>query len=136
MTVKLGVFGAALLIAGSALAAEPAADEPDALDGFVETGEIVNCVSMRSASIDAIGENRLLFKVGARYYLNETRGSCDRADSSFNRIEVTLVGPQACKGEIVRVIDNNSGIFEGSCSLGQFRTLKKKPKEASAEGTR
>lgn len=136
MTVKLGVFGAALLLAGSALASNPAAEEADALDGFVETGETANCVSMRSASIDPIDENRLLFKVGTRYYLNETSGSCERASSSFNRIEVTLFGPRACRGEILRVVDNNSGMFEGSCSLGEFRGLKKKPKEAPVEETR
>lgn len=119
--------GAALLAAGSALASEPAIDEADKLARFTETGETVNCVSMRSTSIDPIDENRLLFKVGSRYYLNETRGSCERASSSFNRIEVTLFGPRACQGEILRVVDNQSGIFEGACSLGEFRRLEKKP---------
>lgn len=135
MIGKLGVFGAALLAAGSAFASDPATEEPDALDGFVETGETVDCVSMRSTSIDPIDENRLLFKVGARYYVNETNGTCERAGSSFNRIEVTLFGPRACRGEILRIVDNNSGIFEGACSLGEFRALKKKPKEAAAGKT-
>lgn len=136
MIGKLGVFGAALLAAGSALASDPAVEEADALDGFVETGETVSCVSMRSTSIDPIDENRLLFKVGSRYYLNETNGSCERAGSSFNRIEVTLFGPRACRGEILRIVDNNSGAFEGACSLGEFRGLKKKPKDAPAEQSR
>lgn len=135
MIGKLGVFGVALLAAGSAIASDPAGEEADGLDGFVETGETVNCVSMRSTSIDPIDENRLLFKVGSRYYVNETLGSCERAASSFNRIEITLFSPRACRGEIVRIVDNNSGFFEGSCSLGDFRALKKKPKEAAAEKT-
>ncbi len=136
MIGRLGVLSAALLAAGSALAGDPAADEADALDGFIPTGQSVTCVSMRSTSIDPIDENRLLFKVGTRYYLNETRGSCERAGSSFNRIEVTLFGPRACQGEILRVVDNNSGMFEGACSLGDFQELKKKPKEAPAAETR
>jgi len=130
MIGKLGVFGAALLAAGSAFASEPAVDEADALDGFTPIGHSVNCVSMRSTSIDAIDDNRLLFKVGGRYYLNETSGSCERAASPFNRIEVRLFGNRACRGEILRVVDNQSGLFEGACSLGDFQELKKKPKEA------
>ena len=133
MIGKLGLFGAALLAASPALAGDPAADEPDALAGFEETGETVTCISMRATSIDPIDENRLLFKVGSRYYLNETSGSCERAERAFNRIEVTLFGSRACRGEILRIVDNNSGMFEGACSLGDFRGLRKKPKEAPAE---
>jgi hypothetical protein len=136
MIGKLGVFAAAILLAGSALAGDPAAEEADALDGFVETGETVNCVSMRSTTIDPIDEKRLLFKVGTRYYVNETSGSCERASSPFNRLELRLFGPRACRGEILRVIDNSSGLFEGACSLGDFRALKKKPKETEAEDAR
>lgn len=136
MIGKLWIFGAALLAAGSALAGDEAAEDVSGVDGFVETGESVNCVSMRSARIDPIDENRLLFRVGTRYYLNETSGSCNGADSPFSRIEVTLFGPRACRGELLRVVDNNSGAFEGSCSLGEFRALKRKPKEEPASETR
>lgn len=130
MIGKLSVFGAFLLAAGSALASEPA-EETDALDGFVETGDTVNCVSMRSTGIDVIDENRLLFKVGSRRYVNETKGSCERADSSFNRIEARLFQPRACTGDIFSVVDNQTGAFLGSCSLGEFRALAKKPKAES-----
>jgi hypothetical protein len=135
MIGKLGVCAAALLAAGSALASETAGEEPDALSGFVETGETVNCVSMRSTSIDPIDEDRLLFKVGGRYFVNETRGACERADSTFFRLEARLFSPQACAGDILNVVNNQSGFFAGACSLGEFRALKKKPKEAPAEQT-
>lgn len=127
---KLGFLGASLLAAGSALASEPTV-ETDALDGFVETGETVSCVSMRSTGIDVIDENRLLFKVGSRRYVNETKGSCERADSSFNRIEARLFQPRACTGDIFSVVDNQTGAFLGVCSLGEFRALAKKPKADS-----
>lgn len=129
MIGKVVMFSAALLVANAAAESKSTLNEADVLDGFVETGRTVNCVPMRSASIDAIDENRLLFKVGSRYYLNETSGSCERAGSSFNRIEVKLFGPRACRGEIMRVVDNRSGMFEGACSLGSFRELERKPKE-------
>ncbi len=136
MIGRLGVFGAFLLAASSALASDPAVEAPDALDGFVETGQTVSCVRMRSTGVDAIGENRLLFKVGARYYLNETQGSCERAQSSFYRIEARLFSAQACKGDIFNVVDNQSGFFAGSCTLGKFQELKQKPKEAAEPETR
>lgn len=135
MIGKLGVFGVALFAAGSAVASDPAT-EVDGLDGFVETGETVGCVSMRSTGIDAIDENRLLFKVGSRYYLNETRGTCEKAESTFYRLEARLFGPRACKGDIFNVVDNQSGLFAGACSLGEFRALAKTPKEPSTEPAR
>ncbi len=128
MRGMLGVFGVGLLAAGSALASDPS-DETDPLAGFTETGETSLCVSMRSTGVDAIGEDRLLFKVGTRYYVNETRGSCARAESTFNRIEARLFQPRACKGDIFDVVDNRTGAFMATCSLGEFRALAKKPKE-------
>lgn len=135
MIGKFGIFGACLLAAGSALASDPAGDS-NALDGFVETGETVGCVSMRSTGVDALDENRLLFKVGSRYYLNETRGSCERAGSTFNRIEARLFQPRACSGDIFNVVDNRTGAFMGACSLGEFRALARKPKESAEPPTR
>ena len=136
MTFRLCVLGAALLAASPALSSDSEVEAPDTLDGFVQTGETVNCVLMRSTSIEPIDENRLLFKVGTRYFLNETSGSCERAGTLNSRIEVNLFGPRACQGDILRVVDNYSGMFEGACSLGEFRGLKKKPKDVPAEKTR
>jgi hypothetical protein len=134
MIGKLGVFGVVLMAAGAAMASEPS-DETDPLAGFIETGETVSCVSMRSTGVDAIDEDRLLFKVGTRYYVNETRGSCARAESTFNRIEARLFQPRACRGDIFDVVDNRTGAFMATCSLGEFRVLAKKPKEAAETPT-
>jgi hypothetical protein len=131
----LGVLGVCLLTAGSALASEPA-DETDPLAGFAETGETSLCVSMRSTGVDSIDEDRLLFKVGTRYYVNETRGSCARAESTFNRIEARLFQPRACKGDIFDVVDNRTGAFMATCSLGEFKALVKKPTEEPKSETR
>lgn len=134
MRGMLGVLGVCLLTAGSALASEPA-DETDPLAGFTESGETTLCVSMRSTGVDPIDEDRLLFKVGTRYYVNETRGSCARAESTFNRIEARLFQPRACKGDIFDVVDNRTGAFMATCSLGEFRALVKKPKDETKSDT-
>ncbi len=95
-----------------------------ALDRFERTGETVNCVSMRSTSITAVDENRLLFKVGAgTYYLNEVRGQCKDVDSSFTRMEIRLFGSQICSSEIIDIVDQQSGMFQGACNLGEFEKL-------------
>lgn len=101
-----------------------------ALDRFERTGETVNCVSMRSTSITAVDENRLLFKVGAgTYYLNEVRGQCKDVDSSFTRMEIKLFGSQICSSEIIDIVDQQSGMFQGACNLGEFEklVLKRQP---------
>ena len=134
MIGRVGVLGACLIATGSAFAGEPAGDD-DALSGFIETGETTNCVSMRSTGIEPVDENRLIFKVGGRYYLNETRGSCERGGASSYRLEAVLVRPQACRGDIFRVVDNQGGFQVGACNLGEFRVLKKKPKAAPEDET-
>lgn len=123
--VIVAAFSAAVL--PSVALAEPG--DKTALDRFDRTGEIVNCISMRSTKISAIDENRLLFEVGAgTYYLNEVRGQCKDVDSSFTRMEIKLFGSQICSSEIIRVVDQQSGAFQGACNLGQFEKLSLKPK--------
>lgn len=105
------------------------AGRPDAaaLDRFDRTGETVACVNMRQTDITTIDEETLLFKVGPNeFYLNETRGPCNDADSNFTRMEVSLFGSRICSGEIVKIVDQSSGIFQGACSLGEFERLTRK----------
>ncbi|MFZ5616185.1 MAG: hypothetical protein ACOZAA_02525 [Pseudomonadota bacterium] len=117
---------AGVLAAASVASAEK--EETDALDRFDRTGETVNCVEMRSTDISAIDEDTLLFRVGpGDYYVNETRGTCNDADSAFSRFDITLYGSRICSGEIIRIVDRSSGIFQGACSLGEFEKLTKKP---------
>jgi hypothetical protein len=133
MIGRLGVLGVCLLAAGAAHAGDTAADESNAVEGFVETGETVKCVSMLSTDINAIDEGRLLFKVGNRYFLNETKGNCYRSGASSYRLEAALFGPRACRGDIFRVVDNQGGFQVGACNLGEFRALRKSPEPAPAD---
>lgn len=114
--------------ASSLTTASAGRPDADALDRFDRTGETQTCVSSRSTDITAIDENRLLFKVGANdYYLNETRGACNDADSRFTRFEMKLFGSQICSGEVIRIVGQQSGIYQGACSLGDFEKLTRKP---------
>lgn len=130
MMKVLGVCAAVIAAASPAVAGRP---DEDALDRYNRTGETVNCVNMRSTDITAIDENTLLFRVGpGDYYLNTTRGACNDVDSNFTRIDVTLFGSRLCSGEILKVVDQQSGVFQGACSLGDFEKLTKKPAETAA----
>ena len=83
---------------------------------------------MRSTSITAVDQTRLLFKVGSgAYYLNEVRGQCKDVDSSFTRMEIRLFGSQICSSEIIDIVDQQTGLFHGACSLGEFEKLVLKP---------
>lgn len=106
--------------------------DADALDRFDRTGEMRTCIAARSADITPIDDETFLFKVGTNdYYLNETRGACNDASSNFTRMEMKLFGSQICSGEIVRIVGQQSGIYQGSCSLGDFERLARKVEDAS-----
>lgn len=126
-------FAAGVMAAVSVAAAGKG--DADALAKFDRTGEMTSCVNMRSTTVTAIDEDTLLFRVGSgNYYVNETGSRCNDADSGFTRIELTLYGSQLCRGEIVSVINNSNGIHQGSCILGEFEKLvKKPPAEAAAQ---
>ncbi len=131
MKHSIALISSLLLLAGAAAAAR---GDGAALDAFERTGETVSCVSMRSTDITPIDESRLLFRVGrSDYYLNETRNRCNDIDSKFTRIDVRLFGSQLCSMEILQIVDQQTGAFQGSCSLGAFEKLKKKPDAAASD---
>ncbi|MBB5519432.1 hypothetical protein [Amphiplicatus metriothermophilus] len=136
MRVNLPLASAALLIAmGCATTASERVDEKvvEKLAGFERTGETVGCLNVRSiSSIDAADEKTFLVRVGVNdYYVNEARGRCSGATSNFNHLEYTLTAAQLCRLDVIRVVDNQTGTFYGSCSLGDFERLKDKaPAEA------
>ena len=116
-----------MVFAASGLMCVSAAADDGALDGFDRTGETTNCVSMTSTNISAIDDETLLFRVGTSgYYLNEVSGTCRGASSNFSRFELKVFGTTICSGEIVKVVDRQSGIFRSACTLGEFEKLAKK----------
>ncbi|NOX81661.1 MAG: hypothetical protein GXP06_01450 [Alphaproteobacteria bacterium] len=102
---------------------------------FERTGDYQTCLGLRRINqINPLDERNFLVRVGVnQYYLNKVSGNCNGADRSFNRIQYTTSISQLCRNEIISVVDNTSGFFVGSCSLGDFERLEKKPDDAEAE---
>jgi hypothetical protein len=124
MRKMIGVASGVLAMVSVAAAGRP---DSSALDGFDRTGETVNCLDLRSTDITPVDESTFLFRVGGNYYVNNTRGACHDADSNFTRIDISMFGTQLCSGEILKIVDQSSGMFKGSCSLNSFEKLTKKP---------
>ncbi len=102
---------------------------------FEQTGDYQTCLGLRQINqIKALDEHNFLVRVGVnQYYLNRVSGFCNGADSTFNRLQYTTSISQLCRNEIVSVVDNTTGFTTGSCSLGDFERLEKKPDAAEAE---
>ncbi len=127
------VIGAGFGVVVMASAAMAGRSDGAALDGFERTGETVSCVALRSSDITALDESTFLVRVGGNYYVNEARGACHDADSNFTRIEITMFGSQLCSGEILKIVDQSTGMFRSSCSLGAFEKLTKTQPENATQ---
>lgn len=128
------IAGAGLIAACATVAeAEISQEAAEKLAQFERTGEKTDCLQLRRIdSIDPLDERHFLVRVGVRqYYLNEVSGGCFGAGDSFNRLQYTTTLTQLCKNEIIKVVDNVNGFTTGSCGLGEFERLEKKPKDAT-----
>ncbi|MBY0422110.1 MAG: hypothetical protein K2Q06_07390 [Parvularculaceae bacterium] len=123
-------FGAAAFAGSSSLSPEAAAR----LASFDRTGEKQQCLMLSAVSeIKPLSDEIFLVRTGVNsWYLNEVRGSCDGAANAFTRLEYTTSTSSLCSLQIVRVVDNSSGILRGTCSLGEFERLTPKPKQPPA----
>ncbi len=129
-------LAAVIALTGAACATAGANDEISEkvaakLAEFEPTGETTACLSTtRIRSIDALDDKRFLVRVGVSdYYLNEVSGRCSGASRAGNRLQYTISTGQLCRNEIIEVVDNTSGFTAGSCGLGSFQELMKKPAE-------
>ena len=133
-TILIGssiVFAAACATAASGGMSEKAAAT---LAQYEPTGETESCIGLRNIrSMSPLDEQNFLVKVtGGKVYLNRVSGRCAGADSAFNRLQYKTSINQLCRNEIITVVDNTQGFTVGSCGLGTFERLEKKPEEESA----
>lgn len=100
---------------------------------FEKTGEVQNCLSLRSIDqIKALDDRNFLIEAGANdYYLAELSSSCRGADSSLNRLQYTTSLSSLCRNEIITVVDNSTGFTVGSCGMSDFQKLEKIDETAS-----
>ena len=124
MKKSMGVLAFVSAVGGGAFAGTP---DSAALDNFDRTGEKVSCISARTTDITPVNQSTLLVRSGGDYYVNDLRNQCNGIDDRFTRIELKLLSGQLCSGEIVKVVQQSGGVFRGSCSLGDFEKLTKKP---------
>lgn len=119
---------APLILAGCAGGTEPprlterqAARLEAALEGKV-AGEPVSCVDSRpSASLTAISDSVLLYRVSGRLiYRNDLIGGCSGLSRGDTLIVRPTMGTQYCRGDMARSADLVNGMVTGACALGSF----------------
>ncbi|MAW78603.1 MAG: hypothetical protein CMI63_00045 [Parvularcula sp.] len=137
MMKKTAIAAALIAMSGAACAttdgnSEASEEVAARLAEFEPTGETTACVNLtRIRSIDPLDDYRFLVRTGVNdYYLNEVSGRCNGAARAGNRLQYTTSTGQLCRNEIIEVVDNLAGFTVGSCGLGTFQELAKKPEEA------
>jgi hypothetical protein len=96
-----------------------------ALDGKVP-GKPVSCVPIGfgDRSLHAISDDVLVYRVNRNLvYKNELNGRCSGLGFG-DTLVLDVRNSQYCRGDIARVISLPSGIFSGSCTLGDFVPYK------------
>lgn len=129
-TTGVVLIGAGFLLGACATTATERVDQRvlDKLAGFKETGETETCISVpRLKSIDPATESKFLVETGFNdYWLVNTNGRCSGSTRPQNRLQYSTSISQLCRGQIIKIIDNQSGLIAGSCSIGTFKKLEPK----------
>lgn len=130
------LFAVAGAIAACASAPNEEVDRSaaDQLAQFERTGDVTSCIGLRQISqITPVTESTFLVRVGtAEYYANDVSGRCNGATRNSTRLEYATTLSELCRNELIRVVDNTTGVQIGGCGLGSFEKLEKKT-EANAE---
>jgi hypothetical protein len=93
-------------------------------------GEPVRCISdFNATNIIRVSDDMLLYRVsGNLVYQNNLRGTCNGLASDRDIMVTEQFGGQKCKGDLIRLVDRNSGMQGGFCSLGDFVPYRKEKK--------
>ncbi|HXH00040.1 MAG TPA: hypothetical protein VNI79_06470 [Sphingomicrobium sp.] len=87
-------------------------------------GPAVNCLSRyRSADMEVVDSDTILFHDGRTTYRQDTNGSCYPYGRQSGYALVTRNfggGGGLCDGDIAQVIDTTGGIYAGTCSFNAF----------------
>lgn len=130
MNKPIAAFSLAVLAAGGLTylndeRAEARTVRPDTLLqqqlGNKVAGSPQSCIMAREANnMRTIDERTILFRVSSNLvYRNDLVGDCPIRGTS-RRLERRSPSTSLCRNESLRVIDNNSGVYYGSCGLGDF----------------
>jgi len=130
MIRKLLLVGAMWAAGCATTGAEPVNQAAaEILAGHERTGDVVTCLNVRQIStITAVDEKTLLVRAGVNdYYVSDLKSRCNGVANRFTRIEYTTSTGQLCRGEILRIVENSGNFLTGSCGMGSFERLVKKP---------
>ncbi|WND01862.1 hypothetical protein QGN29_09895 [Temperatibacter marinus] len=122
---------------GDVLADDKKKEDPVAKlkDKYTFTDTTKKCINTRLIySTRAIDDKTILFQMRGKnkFYLNEMKYKCPRLKFE-DRFKYTLRGgTNLCSYDVITVIDSFMNSF-GSCGLGEFRKLEKRPKVAKAD---
>lgn len=134
---KWVLLGMAVALANCANAPKEEVDQraADKLAQFERTGELTSCIGLRQISqITPVTESTFLVRVGAGdYYANDVSGRCNGATRNSTRLEYSTTLSELCRNELIKVVDNTTGVQIGGCGLGSFERLKEKPPAEDAQ---
>ena len=85
-------------------------------------GKPLTCISdFNTANMIRVSDNILLYRVSGRLvYKNNLRSPCPGLARDSDIVVSEQFGSQKCRGDILRLVDRNSGMTGGVCSLGDF----------------
>ncbi len=100
---------------------------------YEATGEVDACVPMRSLRQSIIFDNQTIFfeATGRRAYINRLPHECPGLLRE-QRFAYSNSFGSLCRAQIITILDN-FGRTWGSCGLGDFEELKKKPKDDAGD---
>lgn len=103
------------------------------MEKYESTGETRNCVSLRFLRDSTIIDDQTIFfkGVGKKAYINRMPHRCARLSAEERFAYRTSIG-QLCRSDIITVLDS-FGREWGSCGLGEFEEMQKKPKGGDSD---
>ena len=103
------------------------------MEKYESTGHTETCVPMRTLRQSVIFDNQTIFfeSTGRRAFINHLPNKCAGLLREQRFAYANSFG-SLCRGQIITILDN-FGRSWGSCGLGEFEELKKKPKDESGD---
>lgn len=109
----------------SAQAEEARAEVQERLVGYTPAGTR-NCLPGRSqASTRVYADGTILVRQGGNLYGQNLGPSCASASDVHTALVTEGTFGSMCSGTIARVVDSSTGMFRGSCSLGEWTEYEK-----------
>ena len=109
----------------TAQAEEAKADVEERLIGYAPAGTR-NCLPGRSqGSSQVYADGTILVKHGGSLYGQNLGEGCARASDIHATLVTEGTFGNMCAGTIARVVDSSTGIFYGSCAIGDWTKYEK-----------